>query len=202
MSVTAIDYALRMGRWASDGGDRLAQAAMELYAERGFEATTVAEIAARAGLTERTFFRHYTDKREVVFAGSEVLQERMVSAVAAAPASASPLDAATAGVLAGAEMLQDRRPLSIARQRVIDATPELQERELIKFASIADAFTAALRERGVADPAAGLTAEVALAVFRIGFERWIAEPAKDAVLAEAIHAALGELPALTATPAT
>ena len=76
-----------MGRWEPNARGRLEQAAMELYLERGFDQTTVAEIAERAGLTERTFFRHFADKREVLFAGAGALQELLVSAVAGAPDS-------------------------------------------------------------------------------------------------------------------
>src|ERR1700678_2459123 len=107
MSVAAVGYTRVMGRWEPDARGRLMQAAMELYGERGFDQTTVAEIAARAGLTERTFFRHFADKREVLFAGGHALQEVMVSAVTAAPESSPPLDAVAAGLEAGAAILQE-----------------------------------------------------------------------------------------------
>src|ERR1700732_2886791 len=97
-----------MVRWEPNPRGRLEQAALELYIERGFEQTTVAEIAKRAGLTERTFFRHFADKREVLFGGSVHLQELMVGALAAAPASAAPIDAVAAGVLAAAQVLKDQ----------------------------------------------------------------------------------------------
>jgi AcrR family transcriptional regulator len=164
-----------MTRWEPNARGRLAQAALELYSERGFEQTTVAEIAERAGLTERTFFRHFADKREVLFAGAGTLQELVVSAVAGAPESAAPIDAAVAGVDAAAAVLQEGREYSRQRQAVIAANAELRERELIKLASLASAIADTLRERGVRDPAASLTAEVAVAVFRIAFERWVGE---------------------------
>ena len=145
---------------------------MELYSERGYEQTTVAEIARRAGLTERTFFRHFADKREVLFSGSANLQEAMVSAVANAPESAAPIDAVAAGIEAAGGFLQDRE-YSRRRQAIIAANTVLQERELIKMASLASAIARALRKRGVSDPAASLTAEAGTAVFRIAFERWI-----------------------------
>src|SRR5256885_17217094 len=110
MSAAVINYHLRMGRWEPNARGRLEQAAMERYAERGFDQTTVAEIAKRAGLTERTFFRHFADKREILFAGSAVLQDNMVKAVAGAPAGASPIEAVTAAVVAAGAMLQERRP--------------------------------------------------------------------------------------------
>src|SRR5271168_1327836 len=107
MSVAAVRYDRGMGRWEPNARGRLVQAAFALYGERGFEETTVAEIAERAGLTERTFFRHFADKREVLFAGADALQELVVSAVASAPATAAPIDAAVAGVQAAAALLQE-----------------------------------------------------------------------------------------------
>src|SRR5580692_10520517 len=108
-----------MGRWQPDARGRLERAAMELYSERGYEQTTVAEIAARAGLTERTFFRHFADKREVLFAGADGLAEIVVRAVASAPDSATPIAAAAAGVEAAGVLLQERREFARQRQRVI-----------------------------------------------------------------------------------
>src|SRR3954468_12104511 len=139
-----------MGRWEPDAAGRLREAAMALYAEQGFERTTVAEIADRSGVTARTFFRHFADKREVLFAGSEELERRMVDALSAAPPAAGPMDAVAAALLAAAEMFAERREYSRRRQAVIAATPELRERELIKLASLAAAFAEALRQRGVA----------------------------------------------------
>ena len=98
-----------MGRWEPDARGRLEQAALALYGERGFEQTTVAEIAERAGLTERTFFRHFADKREVLFAGAGALQELLVSTVASAPDSAAPIDAVAAALEAAGALLQERR---------------------------------------------------------------------------------------------
>src|SRR5260221_7707766 len=160
-----------MARWEPDSRRRLHEAAFALYAERGFDSTTVAEIASGAGLTERTFFRHFADKREVLFAGSEAFQQAMVSAVAGAPGSAAPLDAVAAGLEAAAAQIPGRE-LARQRQAIIVANPELQERELIKFASLSDALTNTLRDRGLGDPAARLLAEAGLAVFRVAFDRW------------------------------
>jgi AcrR family transcriptional regulator len=169
---------------------------MSLYRERGFEQTTVAEIAKRAGLTERTFFRHYADKREVLFAGSGRLQELMATAVADAPESAAPIDAVAAGLGAAAAVLPDREH-SRRRQAIIVANPELHERELIKLASLASAIADVLRRRGVTEPAASLAAEAGIAVFRIAFERWIDE-ANQHDLSELIRETLDELSAVTA----
>jgi AcrR family transcriptional regulator len=186
-----------MTRWEPGAAQRLAQAALDLYAERGFEQTTVAEIARRAGLTERTFFRHYADKREVLFAGSTLLQEPMVAAVENAPESTAPIDAIADGLRAGAAVLEPRRPFSRKRQTVIAANPELQERELIKLATLGAALADALRRRGVADPAASLTAEAGVAVFRVAFERWVDE-GEGRELAGLIEDSLDALKAVTA----
>jgi AcrR family transcriptional regulator len=185
-----------MGRWEPDAAGRLREAAMALYTEQGFERTTVAQIADRAGVTARTFFRHFADKREVLFAGSEELEQRMVDALAAAPPSAGPMDAIAAALLTVAELFADRRDYSQRRQAVIAATPELRERELIKMASLAMAFAGALRQRGVAPPVASLAAETGVAVFRVAFQRWVAEP-DDAQLAEVMRATLADLLGLT-----
>jgi AcrR family transcriptional regulator len=164
-----------MARWEPDSRGRLRQAAMDLYADRGFENTTVAEIATRAGVTERTFFRHFADKREVLFSGSEAMQDALARAVADAAPSESPMDAAIAGIEAAGAMLPERRESSRQRQAIITANADLRERELIKLASMTEALAEALRRRGVEDPAAALTAEVAMAVFRVSFERWLGE---------------------------
>jgi AcrR family transcriptional regulator len=170
---------------------------MELYGERGFENTTVAEIAERAGLTERTFFRHYADKREVLFDGSDVFAEAFVGTVANAPASVAPIDAVTAGLEAAAALLQERREFARRRQAVVATSPELQERELGKFATLSVALADTLRRRGLGDPAASLTAELAIAVFRVAFESWI-EDSEDRDFPQLIRESLDQLRAVTA----
>jgi len=167
---------------------------MELFEQRGYEQTTVAEIAARAGLTERTFFRHFSDKREVLFAGSEVLQERFVDAVADAPESLSAIGAVALGVHAAVTLLDAERgqEFARARQRIITENAELRERELIKMAGIAAALTRTLRERGVGEPAASLSAEMGVSVFRVAFERWVSD-GNDRSLDELAEETLGSL---------
>jgi AcrR family transcriptional regulator len=186
-----------MVRWQPDSRGRLEQAALALYGERGFENTTVAEIAERAGLTERTFFRHFADKREVLFGGAGGLQGLMVSAVAEAPAEAAPIDAVMAALVAAGDLLQQRRDFARQRQAVIVANAELRERELIKMATLASALAEALRGRGVTDPAASLTAEAGVAVFRVAFERWVGAP-DPSDLPSVMRASLDELKAVTA----
>jgi AcrR family transcriptional regulator len=197
MSVSVISYDPRMTRWEPNGRGRLELAALGLYGERGFENTTVAEIAARAGLTERTFFRHFADKREVLFSGADALQELLVSNVAAAPESVAPLDAVGAALEAAGALLEQRREYAGQRAAIIAANTELRERELIKLASLASAIADALRRRGVADPAASLSAEAGIAVFRIAFERWIQETNRRD-LPELIRDSLDALKAVTA----
>jgi len=186
-----------MGRWEPNARGRLEQAALELYVERGYEQTTVAEIAERAGLTERTFFRHFADKREVLFAGAGTLQDLLVTAVAGAPDAVAPLEAVAAALEAAGALLQERREYSRRRQSVIDANPALQERELIKLAALASALAGALRRRGVTGPAASLTAEAGIAVFKVAFERWIGETGQSD-LPRLIRESLDELRAVTA----
>jgi AcrR family transcriptional regulator len=197
MSATVITYDQGMGRWEPNARGRLEQAALELYVERGFEQTTVAEIAERAGLTERTFFRHFADKREVLFAGGATLQELLVSEVASTPESAAPIEAAGAALEAAGALIQQRREYSLQRQAVIAANAALQERELIKLATLASALAEALRQRGVAEPAASLTAEAGIAVFKIAFERWI-DGIGPPELPQLIRESLVELKAVTA----
>jgi AcrR family transcriptional regulator len=197
MSVAVIKYDRSMGRWEPNARGRLEQAALELYIERGFEQTTVAEIASRAGLTERTFFRHFADKREVLFWGQGALRELVVGSVASAPDTAAPIDAVAAALEAAGGALQERREHARRRQTVISVNPELQERELIKLASLAAAIAGALRLRGVPDLAASLTAEAGIAVFKIAFEHWV-NGTGEADLPLLIRASLDELKAVTA----
>lgn len=173
MSVTVIIYHGGMSRWPLNPRGRLEQAAMDLFVERGYDQTTVAEIAARAGLTERTFFRHFSDKREVLFQGGEILQAAMVQALAAAPPEATALGAIRAALGALAELFDGRHARAQLRQGVIDAHPELQEREVAKTARMARALAEGLRERGVSDPDARLAADTGIAVFRSAFAQWV-----------------------------
>jgi AcrR family transcriptional regulator len=166
-----------MARWEPDARGRLEKAAMELFRERGYDRTTVEDIARHAGLTERTFFRYFADKREVLFSGSKELEQWIVESVAGAPGNVGPLAAVVTAIEAACAHLERRRDIEFARARygLIVKHPELQERELIKLAALAGVITGALRARGIPEPAATLAAEAGLAVFRVAFERWIAE---------------------------
>ena len=193
-----------MGRWEPDARGRLIGAAIELYSSRGFEQTTVADIAERAGVTERTFFRHFADKREVLFNGSATLLDAVVAAIAAAPVWLAPVEVMGRAMEAGAAQLGVERDYARTRAAVIAANPSLLERELLKLASMGAASTAALRERGVPASAASLAAETGVTVFKLGFDRWTGSTddpgdlgAPDD-LALCIRAALTKLRALTA----
>ncbi|MER7542293.1 helix-turn-helix domain-containing protein [Spirillospora sp. NPDC127506] len=181
-----------MGRWEPNARGRLEQAALDLYEERGFEKTTVAEIAARAGVTERTYFRHFADKREVLFGGTAELQDMLTSAVADAPASATPLEATALALEAVGGVFLGNLDRARRRQAIIMANPELRERELIKMAGFAAALAGTLRERGVPDPAAALTAEAGIAVLKVAFARWLDAPAGKELL-DFIRESLAEL---------
>jgi AcrR family transcriptional regulator len=176
MTATVITYHRAMGRWEPNARGRLAQAALRLYAEQGFDQTTVAEIARLAGLTERTFFRHFADKREVLFYGSEMARDLLARAVADSPASATPMEAVGAAIQAVGAALAENPERVRLRDAVVSANAELRERELIKLAAFASAMAGALRERGTAEPAASLAAETGIAVFKAAFARWISEP--------------------------
>ena len=193
MSVTVNVTMEVMGRWQPDSRGRLQEAALALYSERGFDQTTAALIAARAGLTERTFFRHFADKREVLFGGSALLQERIVAGVAEAPPEVGPLDAVACGLAAGATMLGEfRRDLSRQRHAVIAANPELRERELAKLADYAAAVASALNRRGVDQLHASLAAQAGMTVFRVAVERW-ASGSDDQDLADVMRDSMAAL---------
>jgi AcrR family transcriptional regulator len=188
-----------MTRWEPNARGRLQLAALELYSERGYDQTTVSEIAKHAGLTERTYFRYFADKREVLFFGTGMLQERLVQGIIAAPEGKPPLDMVGASLEAAAEPVEEIRDFSRRRQAIVAANPELQERELSKLAALTAALTDALRGRGLADPAARLTAEAGMAVFKVAYQRWVDE-ADDSgeTLAQLIRQSLAELKTVAA----
>jgi AcrR family transcriptional regulator len=187
----------RMSRWEPNARGRLEQAALDLYQERGFEQTMVTEIAERAGLTERTFFRYFADKREVLFGGQDMLRNIYVSTIEAAPASATPLDAVAAALEAATPVFRERHELVRQRQAVIAANPELQEREMLKRAALTSAMADALRSRGVSDLAAILAAEVGAITFKIAFDRWVSEP-DEQDLSRLIRTSLDQLKGIVA----
>lgn len=187
-----------MARWEPGTRDRLREAALELFARKGFEETTTAEIAAAAGVTERTFFRNFADKRDVLFASQEDYVQRFLTGIAAAPAGAAPLELVAAGLEGGSAFFTDElRPHSRKRQTVIEANPALKERELLKGRRLAAALGEALRTRGVPEPAATLAGETGASVFHVAFGQWIA-PGETRSIAEIARGLLAELGALHA----
>jgi AcrR family transcriptional regulator len=165
-----------MVRWEPGARERLQAAALELFATRGFEQTTAAEIAQSVGLTERTFFRHFSDKREVLFYGQDQFLRTFLDGVDAAPPGASPLEVIASSLHAAATFFpDDRRSYARARQSVIGQNPALQEREQHKLAGVATVVAQALRARGIGEPAATLAAQAGMTVFGIAFAQWIRE---------------------------
>jgi AcrR family transcriptional regulator len=165
-----------MARWEPGAPERLQRAALELFASRGFEQTTATEIAQSVGLTERTFFRHFSDKREVLFRGQEVVVQAFLSGAATARPGASPIEVVASALRSAAALFpEERRPTVRLRQSVIDQNPALRERERHKLASIATAVAGALRARGIGEVAATLAAESGVTVFGLAFTQWIRE---------------------------
>lgn len=156
---------------------RLQQAALELFREHGYERTTAAGIAARTGVTERTFFRHFADKREVLFDGEAVLRAALTDALAGIPAGPGPLDTLFQAFQSVVPLLEENRPFSRPRHEVIVATPALHEREMAKMAALADALAASLQARGVAELPAVLAARTGMAAFVQATVAWLDDPA-------------------------
>jgi AcrR family transcriptional regulator len=190
-----------MTRWEPDAAGRLLKAAMALFDEQGYDATTVAEIAERAGLTKRTFFRHFADKREVLFGGVRDLEQAWLDGIAAAPADADPLTAvAVAGLDPVVRLFADRHAFATLRSRIIAANPELRERELIKLHTLGQIIESALLERGVPQNAATLAAQAGVTVFHVGFTRWVQQDDPQR-LRQLFDESLAELRAVTAATA-
>lgn len=195
-----MDKNLPVARWAPGARGRLQAAAFDLYSENGFEQTTVSEIAARAGVTDRTFYRYFADKREVFFDGSQNLQDFLVRAVQASPPEVGPLDAIVAALSRAArEIFAERSALARRRQALIESNPELHERELAKIAALVTALAAALRARGVEEFTAGVAADTGIGLFRIAFARWVGQR-ETTCLDDLITTALCELRAVVGPP--
>lgn len=187
-----------MARWQAGARERLQGAALELFSERGFDGVTVAEIATAAGLTERTFFRYFTDKREVLFYGQQEFQAAFLDGMTGAPGG-DPMVLVRAGLATAAALFPDeRRPWSRARQVVVDAHLAFQERELLKMSSLATAMAEALTGRGVDRTTALLAAQTGVTVFRTSFAAWIAD-GEQRGFAQIQRAVLDELQALVSS---
>jgi AcrR family transcriptional regulator len=190
-----------MGRWEPGATQRLVVAAVDLFAEQGYDATTVAQIAERAGVTKSTFFRHFSDKRELLVAGQETLSRLLAEGIAEAPETASPLEAVAAGLeRASGAMGPANRVLGPRIEAAVAASTELQERDALKSVGLAAAMTAALVARGVPDPTAHLAAELGVLAFKRGYAEWSRADRDDGEgLAHHALAALGDLRAATAS---
>jgi AcrR family transcriptional regulator len=184
-----------MGRWQPNAPQRLVLAALDLFAERGYESTTVVEIAERAGLTKSTFFRHFPDKREVLF-GGDTMTGLLVEGIAAAPAGAAPLDAVAYALDAiGREAFTpDRREFVARRRAVIAANPELQEREALKALSLTASMIDAIKRRGVSDLTARVASQLGALAWGIAYDRWI-DTTDGEDFGEIARRTLGELQA-------
>lgn len=184
-----------MGRWQPGSRERLQGAALELFSEQGFERTTVAEIADRVGVTTRTFFRHFADKRDVLFADAELHERHLADATAAVPADIAPLEAITVAIASLDWREFAPRAAQRQRQMVIAASPELTERELIKLNALSAAFADGLQRRGADAVTALLAAETGLTVYRTSYRRWLDADAETDI-AQIIAAVLADLRAI------
>ena len=191
---SAIAYHDPVARWEPDARERLILAALDLFAEQGYDATTVAQIAERAGLTKSTFFRHFPDKRELLVAGQQTLSRLLVEGIRESPAPASPLDAVARGLdRAAGAMTPVNRRIAARLKAAVAANSELQERDALKSVGMASAMADALMERGVPDTPARLAAELGVLAFKRGFARWTAPGGDADELAEHTRVALDEL---------
>jgi len=197
--LSHIAYPGPVARWEPNTRERLVYAALDLFSEQSYDATTVNEIADRAGVTKMTFFRHFPDKREVLFAAGQEIHSRILAdAVAAAPDSATPLQAVAAAVEAlSATFRDERREFSARLLAVIAASSELRERAASKHLGLVAAASAALEKRGVPELTAGLAAELGLRAFDRGFAQW-ADPASRQPLPALTRQAFDDLRTATA----
>lgn len=186
-----------MVRKPSDAPGRLQRAAMALFIERGYDEVTVAEIAEQAGMTKRSFFNHFTDKRAVMFASADALQASVLAALADADADLGPLDAVVQAFMQAAAGMEDYPVLARARQVIIDSSPDLRERDLLKMAEMTAAVADALAARGVPRRDAILVAQVATTVFTTAADEWVRDPRRG--LAAAIQDTLDGLTAVLKT---
>jgi AcrR family transcriptional regulator len=197
-----------MSRWAPNARDRLEAAALELFSENGYEETTVAQIAERAGLNRATFFRHFADKREVLFGGEDVLADLFSEAIRGSAAGAPLIGLVRTALIAAEDVMTPQQKVKAARRvRVLAVNTEAQERGLLKHARIVTSITAALREQGCDELAARLGAQAALLAFSIAFERWMKDDGEESFLSfvpaalSDVQASAAELVAPTPHPA-
>jgi AcrR family transcriptional regulator len=188
-----------MPRWEHGSGDRLKQAAMELFEEQGFRDTTAVEIARRARVTTRTFFRYFADKQAIVFADAEQLRAALVQGILEAAEVAEPLQT-VARALAGFDWESlGSREAQRRRDAMIASNPDLLERDLIKQQQMADEFSGALKQRGVESDVADLAAHIGIHVFRMSYRQWLAADVENADLATLVDRAMSTLASIVPT---
>ncbi len=162
-----------MGRWEPGAQGRLQLAALELFAKRGYSAVTIADIAEAAGLTKRTFFNHFPDKREILFAGASSFEESVVNHLRSIPHDVAALEAVVQALsIAGSELARYRE-FSILRRDLIALNVELRERDLVKMVSLTDAIAVELLKRRVGATQASLAAQIGISIFNWSYDRWI-----------------------------
>ena len=190
-----------MSRWQANPKQRLEQAALDLFIEQGFAETTVPEITARAGLTKRTFFRHFTDKREVLFTHEEQLTPIVASLMAGAPASFSPLRLIKLALETVAVTRFEVQFEYLHRRRVIVQSDEgLRERETRRQSILSEAISRGFVDRGVDELSAILAAQIAVSVLNVSVDRWLDEEGKRP-LSDVIRGSLVTLQSVLAEPA-
>lgn len=166
-----------MPRSGQEARRRLQWAALELFGERGYDRTTAAQIARRAGVTERTFFHHFPDKREALFGGEDVLRDLLVAAARAAPGELGPLAVLFEAFRATEEVMEEGRTYAQPRSELVAATPALREREAAKLALLADSLADVLQERGVTRQRAVIAAHAGMTAFSVAVVAWYQQPA-------------------------
>jgi AcrR family transcriptional regulator len=188
-----------MARWEPGARERIVMAAVDLFAEQGYDATTVTQIAQKAGVAKSTFFRYFPDKRDVLAAGQETLSRLFAEGISAAPSGASPLAAVAAGLeRASRELGPFNRELGPRLRAAVAASAELQDRDALKSVGLAAAMTNALVARGFTDPIAHLAGELGLLAFKRGYAQWLDDASDtDDGPTRFILAALDELRAAT-----
>lgn len=189
-----------MSRWKPNARERLERAALELFVEQGFAGTTVPQITARAGLTTRTFFRYFADKREVLFASEEEFPALVARVMAQAPASLSPMMVIVQGFeTVAVTLFEGRREELRTRRAVIQSDEGLRERELRKLSALSEVVSQGFRDRGFDELTSTLAAEIGMTVFRVAISRWL-DQEDEQPLTELVFDTLSALRSVTADP--
>jgi AcrR family transcriptional regulator len=192
MAVTDINYSVPMGRWAPGVAGRLRDAAIELFSVDGFDLVTVEQIAAAAGVTQRTFFRYFPTKEDVLFAEGDDIVAELRTGLAAAPRTASPATMLLAAMTSLAEALEPRRNENRRRAHIIRSVAALRERELLKQHYIALELVDEFVSRGIPRPRASMLAGVGMVVFQSAHSAWVTDRART-TLAARIEVGLREI---------